>query len=99
VLLDDYFYLNLASALIILSSAAVPILLSFQLTNNIRRLTLILAAFILVHGAYHVSVVLGYDLIGAGIFDPASVMVLFFFGLFYLKLLRSNEKLKQTVKK
>ena len=90
--LGSYFYLNLTSALFVLVSAVVPILLSLHLKGRVKQLTLILAAFILVHGAYHVSVMLGYEFIGAGILDNVSVVILIFFGLFYLALLRKNER-------
>ena len=86
------------SALFILVSAAIPILLSLQLAGRVRQLTLLLAAFILVHGSYHISVLLGYYFIGTGIFDPLSVVVLIFFGVYYLKLLRKNEIMRKASK-
>lgn len=86
------------SALFILVSAAIPILLSLQLTGRVRQLTLLLAVFILVHGSYHVSVLFGYEFIGTGILDPVSVVVLIFFGVYYLKLLRRNEIMRKASK-
>jgi DMSO/TMAO reductase YedYZ heme-binding membrane subunit len=97
VLLNSYFYLNLVSALFIFASGAIPILLSTRLTGRIRQLTIVLAIFIVVHGFYHVTVLLGYYFIGAGVLDPLSVAILISFGLFYLTLMRKNEKLRRKI--
>jgi DMSO/TMAO reductase YedYZ heme-binding membrane subunit len=97
--LGSYFYINLTSALFILVSAGVPMLLSLQLTGKIKQLTLILAGFILIHGSYHIAVILGYQFIGAGILDNVSIVVLIIFGVLYLRLLRLNVKSKNKVRK
>jgi len=97
--LGSYFYINLTSALFILVSAGIPLLLSLQLSGRIKQLTLILAGFILVHGAYHIAVILGYQFIGAGILDNVSIVILIIFGILYLRLLRLNDKAKQKAQK
>jgi hypothetical protein len=66
-------------------------LLSLQLKGRIRELTVLLAAFIFIHGSYHILLIFGYNFIGAGIVDPASVLILILFGLYYLGLLRRNK--------
>lgn len=96
--LSTYFYLNLLSAIIILVSIAIPILLSVKLSGKIRQLTIFLSLFIVVHGSYHIAVLLGYEFIGAGILDPLSVMVLIAFGVFYLRLIQGNERARRQFK-
>ena len=95
---STYFYLNLMSAIIILVSIAIPIFLSTKLGGKIRQLTIFLSIFIIVHGSYHIAVILGYEFIGAGIFDPLSVVILIAFGLFYLRLIQGNERARRQIK-
>jgi hypothetical protein len=71
------------SAIIILASSAVPIYLTIKLKDNLKKLTLILTIFILIHAVYHVFGFLGYSLLAEGVFQPLSVAVLIFFGIVY----------------
>jgi hypothetical protein len=48
------FQLQFISAIIILASSAVPIYLTIKLKDNLKKLTLILTVFILIHAVYHV---------------------------------------------
>jgi hypothetical protein len=75
--------LQFINALIILASSAVPIYLTIKLKGNLKKLTLILTVFILIHTVYHVFGFLGYSLLAEGVFQPLSVAVLIFFGIFY----------------
>src|SRR5436305_7869135 len=75
--------LQFISAVIILASSAVPIYLTIRLKGNLKKLTLILTVFILIHTVYHVFGFLGYSLLAEGVFQPLSVAVLIFFGIFY----------------
>ena len=75
--------LQFISAIIILASSAVPIYLTIKLKDNLKKLTLILTVFILVHAVYHVFGFLGYSLLAEGVFQPLSVMALIFFGIVY----------------
>lgn len=95
--LGSYFYLNLASALFIFAAALVPIFLSVRLKGPVRQLTAIFSLFIVIHGFYHIAVLLGYEFIGAGIFDPLSVAILTSFGLFYFTLLRRYNRSKTAI--
>jgi hypothetical protein len=100
-LLSTYNALNLLSAIAILSSVAVPIYLSMKVKKPIRTLTLILSAFVLMHAAYHLAIILGFEFLGAGIFDPLSVLVLIIFGLTYLRLntrKKENDELNVATK-
>jgi len=75
--------LQFISAIIILASSAVPIYLTIKLKDNLKKLTLILTIFILIHAVYHVFGFLGYSLLAEGVFQPLSVAVLIFFGIVY----------------
>ena len=75
--------LQFISAIIILASSAVPIYLTIKLKDNLRKLTLILTVFILIHAVYHVFGFLGYSILAEGVFQPLSVIVLIFFGIVY----------------
>jgi hypothetical protein len=71
------------SAIIILASSAVPIYLTIKLKDNLKKLTLILTVFILIHAVYHVFGFLGYSILAEGVFQPLSVITLIFFGIVY----------------
>ena len=77
------FQLQFISAIIILASSAVPIYLTIKLKDNLKKLTLILTVFILIHAVYHVFGFLGYSLLAEGVFQPLSVITLIFFGIVY----------------
>jgi hypothetical protein len=81
---------NLVSALFILASAAVPLYLSARLQGPTRKLTLILSAFIIIHGFFHVAVIFGFVLLGRGLLEPLSVLVLTYFGVTYLNMVRAR---------
>ena len=75
--------LQFISAIIILASSAVPIYLTIKLKDNLKKLTLILTVFILIHAVYHVFGFLGYSILAEGVFQPLSVIALIFFGIVY----------------
>jgi hypothetical protein len=77
------FQLQFISAIIILASSAVPIYLTIKLKDNLKKLTLLLTVFILIHAVYHVFGFLGYSLLAEGVFQPLSVITLIFFGIVY----------------
>jgi hypothetical protein len=76
--------LHFISAIIILLSALVPIYLTVKLKNhNLKKLTLILSIFILIHAAYHITGFFGFNLLADGVLEPLSVVLLIFFGIVY----------------
>jgi len=75
--------LQFISAIIILASSAVPIYLTIKLKDNLKKLTLILTVFILIHAVYYVFGFLGYSILAEGVFQPLSVITLIFFGIVY----------------
>ncbi|HET7149269.1 MAG TPA: hypothetical protein VFI73_12305 [Candidatus Nitrosopolaris sp.] len=72
--------LHFVSAIAIFLAAVVPIYLTLKLKDNLRRLTLILAIFILFHAIFHVTGYLGFNFLAEGVFEPLSVAVLILFG-------------------
>lgn len=80
--------LHLASAVVILLAALVPIYLTIRLHGNARKLAAILSIFILVHSTYHILGFFGFTFLAEWIFEPMSVAVLIFFGIIYSGLVR-----------
>jgi len=76
--------LDLVSAVLIFFAAIVPAYLSLKLRGYIRKVTITLSAFILLHGIYHVVRMQGMELMADGVFEPASIVVLIVFGATYL---------------
>jgi hypothetical protein len=76
--------LHFISAIIILLSALVPIYLTVKLKNHsLKKLTIILSIFILIHALYHITGFFGFNLLADGVLEPLSVVVLIFFGIVY----------------
>jgi len=77
---------DVVSAILILAAAAIPIYFSFKLRNYFRSLMVMLSIFTLIHGAYHIFDVTGYDDLGENIVEPASYAILIIFGAYYLRI-------------
>jgi ABC-type transport system involved in cytochrome c biogenesis permease subunit len=86
-------WLDLVSAVMIFFAAIIPAYLSLKLKGNIRKVTITLTAFIVVHGTYHLVRMQGLESIADSVFEPASVIVLIAFGVTYLGV--SYEKKRQ----
>ncbi len=84
--------LHFVCTLFIIAAAVVPIYLSLMLKGNLRKLTIVLSIFVLIHAAYHVAGTLGMDFFAEGIFEPSSIVALIFFGLFYLSLTKKGKE-------
>lgn len=76
---------DLASAILILFAAVIPIYFCIKLKNNFRMLMLILSVFVLVHGAYHILEVMGNDFLAQDFVEPTSYGILIAFGIYFLK--------------
>lgn len=85
--------LHFICGLFILAAAVVPVYLSVMLKGNLRKLTIILSIFVLIHAAYHVTGTLGIDFLSEGVFEPLSIVALIFFGLYYMKLTRNAKQM------
>lgn len=87
-------------------AAAVPIYLSIIAktkmgnddNNQFKRLTIVLASFVLMQGFYHTVSYFGYKVLAKGILEPLSFGILIFFGVFYIisKVRSKSEELKAT---
>lgn len=81
--------LHFICGIFIFVAAVIPIYLSVMLKGNLRRLTIVLSIFVLIHATYHVAGTLGIDFLAEGVFEPLSIVALIFFGLYYLNLTRN----------
>lgn len=87
--------LNLVSSFIIFASVIIPIYYSFRLSKTYKKLSVILTAFIITHGIYHLLEYLDYEFMADSIFSPLSQIILIIFGLFLLFIgLRKRSKLR-----
>ena len=87
-------------------AAAIPIYLAFIAktkmgndgNNHFKRLTVVLASFVLMQGIYHVINYFGYKVLAKGILEPLSFSILIFFGVLYLssKARPKSDELKVT---
>jgi hypothetical protein len=77
-------WLDLVSAVMIFFAAIIPAYLSLKLKGDISKVTIMLTAFIVVHGIYHVVRMQGIESIADSVFEPASIIVLIAFGVTYL---------------
>src|SRR5215213_605921 len=91
-------WLDLISAVMIFFAAIIPTYLSLKLKGNIRKVTITLAAFIVMHGIYHVVRMQGIKSIADNVFEPASIIVLIAFGVTYLAVSYTKEKQEATEK-
>jgi hypothetical protein len=91
-------WLDLVSAVMIFFAAIIPAYLSLKLKGNIRKVTITLTAFIVMHGIYHVVRMQGIESIADSVFEPASIIVLIAFGLTYLSVSYKKEKQEATEK-
>ncbi len=91
MLQDEFHFFN---AIAVFAAAVVPIYLTLKLKNpNLKKLTLVLAIFIVIHGIYHAVGSLGNIVLAKGVLDPISAVALFGFGLLYLKF-RTKKEIK-----
>ena len=89
MLQDEFHFFN---AIAVFAAAIVPIYLTVKLKNqNLKKLTAVLAIFIVIHGIYHTVGSLGNIVLAKGVLDPLSAMALLGFGLLYLRTQRRKE--------
>lgn len=76
-------------------AAIVPIYLSLKLKDkNLKKLTMLLAAFIAIHGFYHAAGSLNWMFLAKGILDPISTAILLAFGLYYFLRIKTKKEIK-----
>lgn len=86
--------LHLIAAVFIFAASIIPIYLSFKLKNPLRRLTIVFAIFIIIHGFYHIFGSLNQEFISETVLAPMSAVALLIFGFIYLRLLTSKKEVK-----
>ena len=70
-------WLDLHSITVMMFFAAIiPGYLSLKLRGDISKVTIMLTAFIVVHGIYHVVRMQGAESIADNVFEPASIIVI-----------------------
>ena len=89
--------LHLVNAIVILLAAAIPIYLTINLKNNLRKLTAILSIFILIHAVYCWLDYFGFDFLSDGVFEPLSAAALLFFGISYYGVTKKKSNVKKMV--
>ena len=86
--------LDIISSILIFFAAIVPTYMGLKLQGMMRNLSVALAAFIVMHGVYHVLRIQGMESMADGVFEPASVAMLIGFGTIYLSV--SHKKKQET---
>ena len=88
-------WLDLISTVMMFFAAIIPGYLSLKLRGDISKVTIMLTAFIVVHGVYHVVRMQGAESIADNVFEPASIIVLIAFGVTYLDVSYKKKKKKK----
>lgn len=88
-------WLDLISTVMMFFAAIIPGYLSLKLRGDISKVTIMLTAFIVVHGIYHVVRMQGAESIADNVFEPASIIVLIAFGVTYLDVSYKKKKKKK----
>jgi hypothetical protein len=78
--------ISIISSIAIFFASVIPIYLSFHLKGNLRKLTILIGIFGIVHGIYHATEAFGYEEFSDNILEPISVLVLVIFGFWYLRI-------------
>jgi len=89
--------LHLVNGIVILLAAAIPIYLTINLNNNLRKLTAILSIFILIHAVYCWLDYFGFDFLSDGVFEPLSAAAMLFFGISYYRVIKKKSNVKKMV--
>jgi hypothetical protein len=83
--------ITVIQSIIYFVAAAVPIYLAFVAKtrivaddNHFKRLTIVLASFVLIQGIYHTTSYFGYKVLAKGVLEPLSFSILILFGSFYI---------------
>jgi hypothetical protein len=94
--------IQITQSIIYFIAAAIPIYLTCILekrnsNTHFKRLTIVLASFVLMQGFYHAVGALGFSLIAKGVLEPLSFVILLFFGSIYV-ISKTRAKNEEKVK-
>ncbi|TLY08859.1 MAG: hypothetical protein E6K88_06125 [Thaumarchaeota archaeon] len=68
--------LDFIGGILILFAGIIPAYLSAKLRGDLRKMTIALTAFIVLHGTYHIVRMQGMEFLADRILEPTSVMTL-----------------------
>lgn len=80
--------LDLLNFLFMMVAAIGPLYIAFRVRNRSKRLfalSILLGAFTLIHGCYHLFQFLGVNYLAVVVFYPLSAVLLLCFGILYWK--------------
>jgi hypothetical protein len=92
--LIDESYLHLLSGIAFFSGSILLAYFSVKSKGRIRQLAVVFLIFTIIHSFYHVAYYFGYELLSEGLLEPVSIIILIFFGIFYL-LVKSKQEVRQ----
>ena len=84
--MSEIIEINIINSIAIFFASVVPTYLSYHLKGNLRKLTILVGIFAIVHAIYHTTEVFGFEDIAEDIIEPISVLVLVIFGFWYLRI-------------
>ena len=90
----DESYLHLLSGIAFFSGSILLAYFSVKSKGRIRQLAVVFLIFTIIHSFYHVAYYFGYELLSEGLLEPVSIIILIFFGIFYL-LVKSKQEVRQ----
>jgi uncharacterized membrane protein len=92
-------WLDLVSVVMMFFAALIPAYLSLKLRGDLCKVTIMLTAFIVVHGIYHIVRMQGIESIADSVLEPASIIVLIAFGITYLSMSYKRKKKQEATGK
>lgn len=84
--MSEIIEINIINSIAIFFASVIPIYLSYHLKGNLRKLTILVGIFAILHAIYHTTEVFGFEEIAEDIIEPFSVLVLVIFGFWYLRI-------------
>lgn len=92
------FGFDMINGILMISISVIPIFLVLKTTGNVKKFLIILSLFTVIHGVYHFSDAMGFELLADSIFKPISVGVLIVFGIFAYFMTRKNTMKRGAIK-
>ena len=84
--MSELIEINIINSIAIFFASVIPIYLSYHLKGNLRKLTILVGIFAMIHAIYHATEVFGFEEIAENVIEPLSVLVLVIFGFWYLRI-------------
>ena len=84
--MSELIEINIVNSIAIFFASVIPIYLSLHLKGNLKKLTILVGIFAIVHAIYHTMEVFGFEAIAENFIEPLSILVLVVFGFWYLRI-------------